>query len=420
MRFFRRSTVGLVALFAGLSFSSPTARALGALSLAQLIGWGAVSFPAVVSREMAADLGIDISTVFAGTTVFYVAMGACAPFLSRLFASVGARPLMIGGTVLSAFGMALVSLTHSPLGYFLGWLVLGAAGSASLTVPAHILLNEIAGRGAARAISSLMLVSGLFGTVFWPLTSFLSGEIGWRGACAVYAAALIAINLPLYVLCLPHHDSVAAPVKPTAPAASAGAYDRTFILIVAAIVLNAFITFGFSSILIELLKQEGLSPAQALAYGSALGIIQIFARGLTIAVEKRWDGVTMGVVSSAVMFLSLLMLLAAGGSPVIIAIFLVFYGISGGALAVARSTIPLVFYDKAAFAKALSRIALPLNWISAISPPVLISLMTNFGGRAVLIVSLACSCGAILVLFALRGRRPKGEELAGEAAAAGS
>ncbi len=401
-----------------MPLGSPVARAVAALSVAQLIGWGAVSFPAVVSREMADDLGLDISTIFAGTTTFYVAMGACAPFLARVFARIGARPVMIGGTLLSALGLLVVSMAHSPTLYFLGWLLLGAAGSASLTTPAHILLNEIAGRGAARAISSLMLVSGLFGTVFWPLTAFLSGEIGWRGAIAVYAAALIAINLPLYGRGLPRRARAEAPAKAAAPVASAGAYDRTFFLIVAAIVLNAFVTFGFSSILIELLKEEGLSPAQALAYGSALGIIQIFARGLTTAVEKRWDGVTMGVVSSAVMFLSLLVLLAAGGSPAIIAIFLVFYGVAGGALAVARSTIPLVFYDKATFAKALSRIALPLNWISAISPPVLISLMTQFGGRAVLVLSLACSCGAILVLLALRGRRPAGEEIEAEKIAA--
>ena len=185
------------------------------LSVAQLIGWGAVSFPAVVSRDMAADLNIDISTVFAGTTVFYVTMGACAPFLSRLFTSIGARPVMIGGTIMSAFGLALVSLSHSPVTYFLGWLVLGAAGSASLTTPAHILLNEIAGRNAARAIASLALVSGLFGTVFWPLTSFLSGEIGWRGACEVYAVVMITVCLPLYIFGLPARSKAAAVTKAT-------------------------------------------------------------------------------------------------------------------------------------------------------------------------------------------------------------
>lgn len=385
------------------------------LSIAQLIGWGAVSFSAVVSRDMAADLDLDISTIFAGTTVFYVTMGACAPFLSRLFTSIGARPVMIGGTVLSALGLMLVSVSHSPVTYFLGWLVLGAAGSASLTTPAHILLNEIAGRNASRAIASLMLVSGLYGTVFWPLTSFLSQEIGWRGACEVYAAVMIVVCLPLYVLGLPRRSRTADPVKATTSRSPASSYNRTFYLIAAAIALNAFITFGFSSILIELLKAEGLSPSQALAFGSALGIIQIGARGISIIGEKRWDGVTMGVAASALLCVSLAILFAAQGSPVVIAVFLVLYGISGGALAVARSTIPLVFYDKGEFAKALSRIALPLNWISAIAPPVQISLMSNFGSNSVLILCLVCSCSAILVLFLLRSLRPTSETVAGTA-----
>ncbi|OBZ96141.1 major facilitator transporter [Pararhizobium polonicum] len=383
------------------------------LSVAQLIGWGTVSFSAVVSREMAADLNVDISTIFAGTTVFYVTMGACAPLLSRLLTSAGARRVMIGGTVFSACGLAVLSFSHSPITYFLGWLVLGAAGSATLTTPAHILLNEIAGRNAARAIATLMLVSGLYGTVFWPLTSFLSEEIGWRGTCEAYAVVMIVVCLPLYSFGLPRRSKAPLDINAATSRSSAKPYDPTFYLIVTAIALNAFITFGFSAILIELLKAEGLSASQALAFGSALGIVQIGARGLNIIVGRRWDGVTMGVVSSAILCVSLAVLLAAQGSTVAIAVFLVLYGISGGALAVARATIPLVFYDKGEFAKALSRIALPLNWISAISPPVLISLMTNLGSSAVLIACLVCSCSAILVLFLLRNRRPISEAVVG-------
>ncbi|NTF64926.1 MFS transporter [Agrobacterium rhizogenes] len=382
------------------------------LAVAQLIAWGSVSFLSVVSREMAADLKVDISTVFAGTTVFYVTMGACAPLLSRLFTSFGARPVMVAGTVISAFGLGLLSFSHSPVTYFLCWFLLGAAGSATLTTPAHILLNELAGRNAARAIATLSLVSGLYGTVFWPLTSFLSGQIGWRGTCEVYALTMVTVCLPLYSFGLPRRGKTPLHINATVSQTSAKFYDRTFCLVAAAIAFNAFITFGFSATLIELLKAEGLSPSQALAFGSALGVIQIGARGLNIILEKRWDGVAMGVASSAVLCFSLAILWLAHGSTVAIAVFLVLYGISSGALAVARSTIPLVFYDKADFAKALSRIALPLNWISAISPPVLISLMTNFGSSAVLILSLACSCSAILVLLSLRGRRPTSEVVA--------
>ncbi|MGG6893744.1 MFS transporter [Rhizobium sp. BR 315] len=383
------------------------------LSFAQLIGWGTVSFLSVTSREVAADLNVNISTVFAGTTVFYVTMGACAPLLSRFFTSIGARPVMIAGTVISALGLGLLSFSHSPVAYFLCWFLLGVAGSATLTIPAHILLNEIAGRNAARAIATLSLVSGLYGTVFWPLTSFLSGQIGWRGTCEVYALVMVTVCLPLYSFGLPRRGKTPLHIKAMVSQSSAKFYDRTFFLVVAAIALNAFITFGFSATLIELLKAEGLSSNQALAFGSALGVIQVGARGLNIILEKRWDGLAMGFGSSVVLCVSLAILLLAHGSTAAIATFLVLYGVSGGALAVARSTIPLVFYDKGDFAKALSRIALPLNWISAISPPVLISLMTNFGSDGVLILSLACSCSAIFVLLLLRSHRPTGEVVAG-------
>ena len=79
--------------------------------------------------------------------------------------------------------------------------------------------------------------------------------------------------------------------------------------------------------------------------------------------------------------------------------------------AVARATIPLVFYDNMEFAKATSRIALPLNLISAASPPILVGLLANFGSNALLGFAMLCSGVALLMLHWLKSRRPKGPEL---------
>ena len=65
-----------------------------------------------------------------------------------------------------------------------------------------------------------------------------------------------------------------------------------------------------------------------------------------------------------------------------------------------------MFYDKAEFAKATSRIALPLNLISAASPPVLVGLLMHFGSNALLGLATLCSCGALLILLWLSRRRP--------------
>lgn len=378
------------------------------LAIAQVIGWGTVGLLAVVGRRVAADLHMEISAVFAGTSIFYVVMGLWAPMLAKAFTRFGARRVMIAGTMIGAPGLVLLSLSHGPVLYFAAWLILGTAGSATLTTAAYIMLNEIAGRNARSAIGALMLVTGLSSSIFWPSTSFLSDVVGWRGTCLIYAGALVLVCLPLYVFGLPRRFEPADEVSLAASSAGEPSIMQkgTFYLIVSAIALNAFVTFGFSAVLIELLKAEGLSPAQAVGFGSMLGVIQVSARGLDLLGGDRWDGITTGLFAGLALPVAMVILMLGAGSHWAIAAFILLYGLGSGALAVARATIPLVFYDKAEFAKATSRIALPLNLVSAASPPVLVGLLTYFGSNVLLGLAMLCSAGAVLILFWLSRRRP--------------
>ena len=173
------------------------------LAIAQVIGWGTVGLLAVVGRQIAGDLHMDISAVFAGNSIFYVVMGLWAPFLAKPFTQFGARRVMIAGTVIGAPGFVLLSLAHGPVLYCTAWVILGSAGSATLATATYILLNEIAGGTQGARSARMMLVTGLSSSIFWPTTSFLSGALGWRGTCLVYAAMLVLVCLPLYVFGLP-------------------------------------------------------------------------------------------------------------------------------------------------------------------------------------------------------------------------
>ena len=175
------------------------------VAIGQVIGWGTVGLLAVVGREVGADLGMDISAVFAGNSIFYVATGLCAPLLSRAFIRFGARRVMIAGSIIAAPGFVLLSYATGPVSFFTAWIILGIAGSAKLATATYILLNEIVGREARRAIGALMLVTGLASSVFWPTTSFLSGVMGWRGTCLVYAGLWVLVCLPLYIFGLPRY-----------------------------------------------------------------------------------------------------------------------------------------------------------------------------------------------------------------------
>ena len=377
------------------------------LAITQVIGWGTIGLPAVVGRQLAADLDMDIAAVFAGNSVLYVVMGLWAPFLARPFIRFGARRVMIAGTVIAVPGFVLLSLAHGPMLYFSAWAILGTAGSATLATATYILLNEIAGRGARRAIGAMMLVTGLSSSIFWPTTSFLSGAVGWRGTCLVYAGMLVLVSLPLYVFGLPRRAERKEDVGSVQPSGATHIVRKsTFYLIVSATVLCAFVTFGLSATMIELLKAEGLSPTQAVTFGSMLGVIQVSARGLDFLGGGRWDGITTALIAASTLVAAILVLMIGGGSHWMIATFILLYGLGSGALAVARATIPLVFYDNVEFAKAASRIAMPLNLISAASPPILVGLLANFGSNALLGFAMLCSSAALLMLYWLSRHRP--------------
>jgi MFS family permease len=390
-------------------------RVLIVLAIGQIIGWGTVGLLAVVGGQIAAELHMDLSAVFAGSSIFYVLMGLCAPILAKPFIRFGARRVMIAGTLIGAPGFVVLSLAHGPLLFFAAWVLLGASGSATLATAAYIMLNETAGRGARRGIGAMMLVTGLASSIFWPTTSLLSDVVGWRGTCLVYAGLLLLVCLPLNYFGLPRRaeptDAAIAAAQPLST--SPIVHKSIFLLILAALALNAFVAFGLGAALIELLKAEGLSPTQAVTFGSMLGVIQVSARGLDFLGGGRWDGITTGIFAGAALPVAMLLLMIGGGSYLAIAAFILLYGMGSGAFAVARATIPLVFYDQTEFTKATSRLALPLNVISAASPPLLVGLLTQFGSSALLGVTMLCSCGALLILLWLRRFRPTTGAIAG-------
>ncbi len=99
-------------------------RTLIVLALTQLIGWGTVGLVAIVGRRMADDLGMGVAAVFAGNSILYLAMGLCSPLLAKAFARLGARLVMICGTVIAILGFAALAFSHGPVAYYGAWVIL--------------------------------------------------------------------------------------------------------------------------------------------------------------------------------------------------------------------------------------------------------------------------------------------------------
>lgn len=372
------------------------------LALTQITGWGMVSVLPVIATKVAAEFGTSLPTVFLGTSVMFVAMGLAAPWAGRAFRMFGPRSVMAAGAGLIGIGLCLLALSPSLSIFWAAWAVIGIGGSMFLTTAAYAYIAEYSQDRARSIIGTLMLVTGLAGSVFWPVTAFLENLAGWREVVLIYAATMALVVCPLVLIGLPALEMVTVTAIDARRRSHKG---PVFVLLVAAIALNSFVTFGIEAVGIQLLQAMGMDLASAVAIASLLGIFKVGGRIVDLLGGRRWDGLSTAVVSGAMIPMGLVFIWIGGQGTLSVAGYLLMFGIGSGAFAVARATMPLVFFEKADYAGAMATIALPMNLINALAPPVLAGLMASIGAHGVFAVLGALSLVACVVLLQLNRMR---------------
>lgn len=394
-----RDLIVLSAPIARMQFRSPTARAVAALSLTQLIGWGATFWlPAVTGPAIADELRMALPMVMAGPTVMLVVMAMVSWPLSAILERHGARPVMALGSLLGTVGLLVMGLANDPVSYVLSWIILGIAGASMLTTPAQIAVTEIAGEKARQALGVLILAGGLTSTIVWPVTGLLQAQWGWRTTTLAYATLMLLVCLPLHWIALARRPMEKSAAKATAEPAS---IDRpSFVLLAASFAANGFVTWGFALTIIILFEAAGLDRASALAAAAFIGIAQWAGRLVDFLGGRRLSGFVIGLAASALFPLSFIVLLFTS-NLIGAMLFAMLYGIASGVTAVTRATLPLQLFPTGAYARASAQLAVPLNLSFAAAPPVFTAIMTSAGPHAALWLAFAISIFAFCTLLGL-------------------
>ncbi len=371
------------------------------LALTQIAGWGMVSILPVIAAPVASEFKASLPAVFIGTSVMFVSMGVAAPWAGRTFRRYGTRLTMTAGAALIGVGLCLLGLAPNLPVFLISWTLTGLAGAMFLTTSAYAYIAEYAGDRARNLIGTLMLVTGLGGSIFWPITAFLDHQVGWRGTVFAYAAVMVLVVCPLVRFGLPATRAMSSVTERHEHTTT----GRVFALLVTAIALNSFVTFGVEAVGIELLRAMGTDLAGAVAIASLLGLFKVGGRVIDLLGGVRWDGLSTALVSGAMIPMGLATIWVGGSGILSVGGYLILFGIGSGAFAVARATMPLVFFSKSDYAAAMSTIALPMNLINALAPPLLAGLMTTIGAQAVFAILGGLSFAAFIILLQLNATR---------------
>jgi hypothetical protein len=236
------------------------------------------------------------------------------------------------------------------------------------------------------------------------LTAFLAAELGWRGACLVYAGVHLAVCLPLNLFVLPRGNPApssmadrAAPPPPMGEDPSSRRKTIQLVLLTTIITLNSGLVAVISVHLLSILQTRGMGLAAAVALGTLLGPAQVGARLAELVFGRYYHPIWTLIASLTLVATGLTLML---NQFQIAAVALVIYGGGVGLGSIARGTVPLRLFGPLGYASLLGRMALPSLLVQALSPSLASFLMVNGNATLTLtIVTGAALANVVLVVL---------------------
>lgn len=379
------------------------------LGVTQWIAWGSTYYlMTVIAQPIVAATRWPLGTVVAGLSVGLVIAGLVSPAVGRIIEGHGGRPVLASGSVILALGLIGLGLAKNYLVYFGAWSVLGIGMGASLYDAAFAALGWLYGQHARRMIGNLTLIGGLVMTVTWPLSAFLTGALGWRGTCFVYAAIHLAIGLPLLLTAVPSVPLAGALPPPAGDAATRLMSDargpRAKRGLLWLLGTNLTLQIGIGSVLavhlLGLLQGLHLTLTAAVSLGSLMGACQVGGRLIEISFARHVHPVWEGIAASMLVFLGFALLLT--GRPAIIAAALVVYGLGNGVRTIVKGTLPLVLFGAEGYATLIGRLGMPTLIAQAAGPALGALTLARFGTMPTLVMLAALAFVNLILSWFLR------------------
>jgi MFS family permease len=149
-------------------------------------------------KPMVADLDLDRASFSLVVSLSLFLYGALQPFIGRIVDRLGARLLMVAGTLLLGAALASLSLVTRLWHLYVLYGVLAAAGLASTShVVATAVVSRWFSRRRATALASLGGASMAGMSLLVPVAMWLVIHVGWRTAYVLMGIAVVVFMVPL-------------------------------------------------------------------------------------------------------------------------------------------------------------------------------------------------------------------------------
>ena len=391
---------------------------------------GAYYSLSVLAPVMAEDLGWSAAQFGAAFSIFALTTGIGAPLVGTFVVRSGPRLAILGGAILVAAGLVLISTTGT-IWHLYGFIIVVGAG---ISLGGILPVQQIVGNWfVLRRSSFLGLVLSGAGVGGLAITTLAAGVVtasgSWRSAWLALAT-LMVLPVLLAVLLLKNRpeelgqkaDGVSQEPDPEAPLSAgptasrvyrtsqqwetkAAIKTRAFWLISLATGIMFFLLQAITAHQVAYLAGEaGLDLAIA---ASALGLVagasvigRLFAGWLGDRVEPRH------VIAGLLLAMGLsLLILMVGQGLVALYVYVILFGIGYGGIIVVASAALLNYFGTKSYAQIMG-ISMPVGTVLGILSPLLVGGIKDATGSYVPAFALMVGAAVAGALCAYLGRPP--------------
>jgi MFS family permease len=179
---------------------------------------GMFSLP-VLLQPIARDTGWSVAGISSAMTIGFLAMACCSMAWGTLSDRIGARPVVLTGSIVIAASLALASRATSLLEFqLLFGLIIGAATSA-IFAPMMATVTGWFDTHRSLAVSLVSAGMGMAPITMSPLAAWLVSNHDWRFSMQVIALVVAAIMIPVAFLVRRPPALANAPAMPSASGA---------------------------------------------------------------------------------------------------------------------------------------------------------------------------------------------------------
>lgn len=388
--------------------------AFNGLGLYVLLMYGITYYALTTAApRMATDFAIPVSAIFGLFSAALLATAFLAPRYGRWTDHFGAARVLLAGALLRAVALALMALAPDVWWFAAAFILVQLLSQVTEYDATFAAAVQIGGSDARIGMSHITLWGGLASTAFWPATAFLLDHVSWQTMLLIYAAIMLAVCVPIAALLntIPHvardsvPDNVATPA-PTPIPEPAQRFDTRFVLLAAAFAFGG-IAANLPALMLPVLGGLGLGTT-AIIVGMLFGPSQTIGRLFEMLFGQRLHPLGVAVIASAMVAVSLVILLIDGSAWSSL-LFAVVFGAGLGVSYVVRGSVVLALYGTEQYGTWLGRLGSVRLVISALSPLLLALILERQGAWSVVAF---CALAAVISLgfFVLleRSRRTPG------------